>query len=180
MYRKAVIVVALLAMSSACDRDAATPGPSPEEAGRTAAVPKEQPAAVADPSSDTTPLLLRDDGEHGHLVDSSGSALYYLEENQEGRLCDMACQQVWPPVISRTPDPAVSPELELSAVSTFPSEQDGYHVTYHGHPLYRYAGDLGARTTSGQSVKDEWGQWHLMGADGERAAPSEEKNGPSE
>jgi len=98
----------------------------------------------------------------GHLADASGAALYFLEGNRDGRRCDDACEQVWPPVTSDVPNPSAGPGVDASAVGTVQGGDGRNHVTYGGEPLYRYAGDRGARTTTGDDVEDEWGRWRLV------------------
>lgn len=116
-------------------------------------------------------MLVRE-GEPGHLADASGAALYYLEGNQDGSQCDDACEQVWPPVTSDQAQPSSGPGVDGSAVATLRGRDGRHHVTYEGRPLYRYVGDRGARTTTGDDVQDEWGHWKLVTLDGGSANPS--------
>ena len=132
-----------------------------------------------DAAPGTHASLIREGGDPGYLADSSGAALYYLEGNSDGSQCDSACQQVWPPVILGSgEEPVAGPGVQQPAVGSMQTSAGSRQLTYHGHPLYRYAGDRGARTTTGNEVKDQWGQWFLMGADGQRA-PSATAGGTS-
>ena len=96
-----------------------------------------------------------------HLADASGAARC-LDGNRDGRRCGDACEQVWPPVTSDVPNPSAGPGVDASAVGTVQGGDGRNHVTYGGEPLYRYAGDRGARTTTGNDVEDEWGRWRLV------------------
>ena len=56
---------------------------------------------------------------------------------------------------------AVAPASALHPVSDRPD--GGTHVTYDGHPLYRYSGDTAPGDTNGQGVGSVW---FAMTADG--------------
>lgn len=101
-----------------------------------------------------------------HVVDGAGSAVYMLAGNADGNSCDRACEEVWPPVLAHDQQPAAGTGVELAKLGTL--EREGrIHVTYGGQPLYRYAGDMGANRTTGAGVEDQWGEWSLVGLDGQ-------------
>lgn len=91
---------------------------------------------------------------HGRLVSSDGHALYvYDADTAAGRSdCTGPCAAVWPPDEA----PAAAPASEgFSAIT----RADGRRQwAWHGHPLYRYAGDANASDTHGDGVN---GTWHL-------------------
>jgi len=168
MIGRTLLPALALALLAGCGYDATPPerAPDPAAAGAAPAAPAESTPAPA-----AQPLLVREDP--GHLADASGAALYFLEGNRDGRRCDDACEQVWPPVtLASGGQPVAGPGVQQAAVGVASSQAGDGHVTYHGHPLYRYAGDRGARTTTGHDVRDEWGHWMLMGIDGSAATPS--------
>lgn len=168
-----LMIPMLLLMASvlvACGQDVAAPDGGDPDMTEPAAQPATAPVPNASPSAmdpgllddaATGPLLDRA-AAGGHLVDAAGLALYYLEANTDGGKCDDACQDVWPPVLTEAAPPAVAAGLDQSLVSTVATATGGVqHVTYDGHPLYRYAGDRGVGDTSGDGVDDAWGNWHL-------------------
>lgn len=157
-----------LALLAGCGYDATPPD---TDSGPVAPA---TPPAASETSAPARPLLMR---EGQHLADASGAALYYLEGNVDGSQCDDACEQVWPPVTSDQATPPSAEGVDRSAVATLQGRDGRRHVTYQGHPLYRYAGDRGAHTTTGDGVQDEWGHWKLVTldgglGDGASAAPS--------
>src|SRR5690554_6279222 len=158
-YAFSVLALALLA---GCGYDATPPDTQAERAAEPAAPATPSPTAA---SASGQPLLVRQGGP-AHLADASGAALYYLEGNLDGSQCDDACEQVWPPVTSEQAIPPAAEGVDRSAVATLQGRDGRRHVTYEGHPLYRYAGDRGARTTTGDDVQDEWGHWKLVTLDG--------------
>lgn len=157
----------LVLVLGACGYDATPPDRPPNDA---APAPAASGAENAPPTG-STPMLEASGGASGHLTDASGAALYFLEGDNDGSRCNEGCQQVWPPVMSQSATPAASAAVQQALVGTLRIGPGGHHVTYQGHPLYRYAGDRGARTTTGHGVEDEWGRWQLMGADGKAAQP---------
>jgi predicted lipoprotein with Yx(FWY)xxD motif len=177
MTLKPAISVLAFSLLVACGQDVTPPdrGATGGEAAR-APVQAESPAvdpARVDVPAGTQPSLIREGSDPGHVADASGAALYYVEGNTDGSQCDTACQQVWPPVVlSGGSEPVAGPGVQQPAVGTMRTLAGEHQLTYHGQLLYRYAGDRGARTTTGHDVRDEWGHWRLMGVDGKSATPS--------
>ncbi len=179
MKLKTPLSALALGLLVACGQDVAPPDGSatggeasraPIETG--AASPDVDPSRI-DAAPGTAATLHREGGDPGYLADASGAALYYLEGDTDGSRCDDACRQVWPPVMLASGEPPVAgPGLQQIAVGTLQTPAGAHHLTYHGKPLYRYAGDRGARTTSGHDVQDDWGHWKLAGTDGEAAQPA--------
>lgn len=151
----------------ACGQDVGAPDAADREPLPSAGPTDARPATRVAPGGATmaTGPLLRVADRGGHLVDASGMALYYLVPKAAGAGCDAACQDVWPPVLSDAVPPAVAAGLQQALVGTV-AAGDGQQVTYDGQPLYRYGGDQGVGTTSGDGVEDAWGTWHLMPAGG--------------
>ncbi|TWG91159.1 putative lipoprotein with Yx(FWY)xxD motif [Luteimonas sp. J16] len=164
MSRTPLTCALALALLAGCGYDATPPDRAPEPG---AAGPSPATPAESNPAPGAQPLLVRE-GTPGHLADASGAALYYLEGNADGSRCDAACEQVWPPVTSDTPNPVADASVDAADIGTLPGAGGRNHVTWRGHPLYRYAGDRGARTTTGDDVEDQWGRWRL-------ATPGEER-----
>lgn len=172
MHGKIAIAAAMLAMTTACGQNVTPPEESPQDVDGVSRAPAQERmrAAEVDPTRvDAAPgseaLLARSGADPGYLVDSAGMAMYYVDGS--GAPCDAACEAVWPPVLSEQPNPVAAPGVQQPAVGSETVQQGGNHVTYHGNRLYRYVGDRGAGTTTGDGVQDLWGHWRLMGIDGE-------------
>ena len=185
MTFKPTVSVLAFALLAACGQDV-TPPDGGATGGDAARAPATSPSGQVDPTRVDVPAgtqasLIREGGDPGYLADRSGAALYYLEGNTDGSQCDTACQQVWPPVmLGSGEDPVAGPGVQQPAVGSMQTAAGQRQLTYHGHPLYRYAGDRGARTTTGDNVKDEWGQWQLMGIDGKAATASSTTPAPTD
>lgn len=121
--------------------------------------------------ADAGAIMVATSGGPGpYLVNSAGSALYYLEGDTDGSRCIDACAEAWPPALVAGVAPSTGADLDASLLGTIDRADGSSQVTYGGHPLYRYAGDVGAGRTNGMDVTDKYGQWHLAGPDGEPVA----------
>lgn len=114
-----------------------------------------------------------------YLADNQGRAVYMLEGDTDGSKCTAACLEAWPPLraptgttgttgMTGTPGAmATEGDLRMDLVGTVQRADGTSQVTYNGHPLYHYAKDTGAGTTTGQGVDDQWGEWYLVTPEGE-------------
>lgn len=121
--------------------------------------------APATAPANTAPLLTVASGDRGYLTDASGSAVYYMEGNRDGSRCDADCERAWPPVVATAGQAQAGQGIDAKQVTNLGRANGGQQVVYAGHPLYRYAGDQGPGRTSGEGVKDKWGQWRLATTD---------------
>lgn len=157
----------LLSLSLSGCQDGAeqtTAGPATaDRPGSTVATQATTPAAM----DAAVQLTLVRGGPGPHLADGAGSALYSLEGDTAGQGCVDVCLEAWPPVLVSEAQPTAAAGLQPNLVSTVQRPDGTRQVTYGNMPLYRYAGDTGLGRTTGHGVKDRWGQWHLVGPDGE-------------
>jgi predicted lipoprotein with Yx(FWY)xxD motif len=123
-------------------------------------------SAAASASNAEEAMVKAADASHGYLTDSANNALYFLEDNQNGEKCDAACQEAWPPVTASGGRTVAGEGAQPEMLKTSPLSGGRYHLSYNGHPLYRYAGDRGAGRATGHGVSDKWGKWHLMSVEG--------------
>jgi predicted lipoprotein with Yx(FWY)xxD motif len=172
-YLRIIILVAAVC-AAACRPTPEAPGVSDDAVptaddqsagGPSSGDPGAAPAAA--PPAGTNEVSVKAAGaSHGYLTDSANSALYFLEGNQNGEKCDVACQETWPPVTAAGGRTVAGEGARPEMLKTSPLSGGRYHLSYNGHPLYRYAGDRGAGRTTGHNVEDKWGKWHLMSIDG--------------
>lgn len=95
------------------------------------------------------------------LVDGKGFTLYRLSTDSTNKsTCDAACAQIWPPLlVTGGGSPVAGSGVSgLGMIKVAAGEQ----VTYHGMPLYTYAGDTAPGQTNGQDLKDSWGTWFTI------------------
>jgi predicted lipoprotein with Yx(FWY)xxD motif len=101
------------------------------------------------------------------LVDENGFTLYLFDNDTAGTVtCTGSCAGTWPPVTVRgTPVAGTGIDPDLLATADTGATA---HVTYAGHPLYRFSGDVAAGETNGFGVG---GVWWVVAADGTKVAP---------
>ena len=100
------------------------------------------------------------------LVDGQGRTLYLFEaDNGTASTCDGACASVWPPLTTAGP-PIAGAGVSASKLGTTTRGDGTTEVTYHGHPLYTYAGDSAPGQTAGQGSDDFGAEWYVLSAAG--------------
>jgi predicted lipoprotein with Yx(FWY)xxD motif len=135
-------------------------GPSGSGA-KTAAAPSASGSASAT-------ITVRHDKLGSYLADARGRALYLFEADMGSTSnCYSACASVWPPLASAnqvTPGTGVTRTL-----LGMTKRKDGTsEVTYHGHPLYLYAGDTAAGAVNGQGLNQFGAKWYLVAPNGSK------------
>jgi predicted lipoprotein with Yx(FWY)xxD motif len=112
------------------------------------------------------------------LADGRGHTLYLFERDEGGEsYCTGACASVWPPFeTSGQPQPMAG--IPASALGTITRDDGGVQVTYHGHPLYFYAGDASSPgKTKGEDQEQFGSTWYAVGRAGEAVEPKGESGG---
>lgn len=168
-----IIILVAAACTAACRPTPEAPGVSEDSvpaagnppAGNPGGEEAAEPAPSSPPSTEQATVKAADPS-HGYLTDKANNALYFLEGNQNGEKCDAACQETWPPVTASGGRTTAGEGARPEMLKTSPLSGGQYHLSYNGHPLYRYAGDRGAGRTTGHGVSDKWGKWHLMSVEG--------------
>jgi preprotein translocase SecF subunit len=87
------------------------------------------------------------------LTNSAGKTLYYYQaDTATTSACTGSCATAWPPLLSSSGAPTSTGNL--SGTLSVISDANGKQVTYNGHPLYTYASDTSAGSTSGEGVNN--------------------------
>jgi predicted lipoprotein with Yx(FWY)xxD motif len=92
------------------------------------------------------------------LANSAGRTLYSLSVEKHGRfVCTKSsgCLAVWHPLLV----PKGGTLKGSVKLGTIKRPEGGSQATYHGLPLYTFAGDTATGQTKGQGIKDV-GTWH--------------------
>jgi predicted lipoprotein with Yx(FWY)xxD motif len=87
------------------------------------------------------------------LTNSAGMTLYYyMPDTATTSNCTGGCASAWPPLLSPSGTPTSTGNLPgtLAVIS----DANGRQVTYNGHPLYTFASDTSAGSTSGEGVSN--------------------------
>jgi predicted lipoprotein with Yx(FWY)xxD motif len=103
------------------------------------------------------------------LVDGQGRTLYLFEADTAGTSnCHGACTSAWPPYLS-SGSPEAGAGVTAGQLGTIPGD-GGAQVTYHGHPLYSYAGDSEPGDTTGQGLNQFGARWYVVAPSGDKIA----------
>jgi predicted lipoprotein with Yx(FWY)xxD motif len=102
------------------------------------------------------------------LVDSKGLTLYLFKQDKGPRTtCFSSCARAWPPLRTKV-QPTAGGNAKDSLVATSKRPDGPPQVTYNGHPLYLYQGDLKRGDVTGQGV-DSWGDvWWAVSPSGKQ------------
>ncbi|SRR6266496_1254652 len=102
------------------------------------------------------------------LVDGRARTLYLFEADPPDKSsCDGACASVWPP-LTATGAPHAGGGALAGQLGTLHRGDGGTQVTYHGHPLYLYAGDTQPRATNGQGLNQFGAEWYVLAPSGNK------------
>ena len=105
------------------------------------------------------------------LVDGQGRTLYLFEADKPGMSnCTGACTSAWPPYVSKgTPHAGTGVAGALLGTS-LRGDGGAAQVTYHGHPLYYYAGDSRPGDATGQGLDAFGAKWYVLASSGNKIA----------
>lgn len=130
------------------------------------------PAASATSTSSTTAaaasITIGTAQSHGqtYLTGASGRALYlWVADAMDKSSCSSACAQVWPPVTA-SGKPTGSAGVTAGDLGTIKRSDGSEQVTYKGHPLYYYAADKSAGSTTGEGSNSFGAKWWLVAPSG--------------
>ena len=150
-------LAALALVAAACSGGGSSSGAGLYGAGPTASSGASMAAAVDLRGSDLGRIL----------VDGQGRTLYLFEADTAGKSnCHGACASAWPPYLS-SGTPNAGAGVTAGQLGTIPGD-GGAQVTYHGHPLYYYAGDSEPGDTTGQGLDQFGARWYVVAPSGDR------------
>lgn len=99
------------------------------------------------------------------LTDATGKALYIADGTPT---CDAgACAKF---VVVRGTATSGDPKIKAALIGTKTLPDGGTQITYGGHDLYTYDGDMAAGDTKGQAEKANGTTYHLVNPDGNKVA----------
>ena len=130
-------------------------------------------AATPAPKTTSAPPAVRVANTHlgKILVDSKGQTLYLFTKDSTGKsACSGMCATFWPP-LQTGGKPGVGPGASASLIGTIKRSDGTSQVTYHGHPLYRFAKDTKPGDVNGEGVTAFGGSWFAVSPAGNRVSP---------
>ncbi|MFC5959298.1 hypothetical protein ACFP51_34225 [Streptomyces pratens] len=100
------------------------------------------------------------------LVDGRGRTLYLFEADTSAKsTCTGTCAAAWPPV-TVTGMPAVGKGAKADLLGTTGRSGGEKQITYNGHPLYYFGGDLKAGDMNGQGSTAFGAAWYVLDTSG--------------
>jgi len=102
------------------------------------------------------------------LVDARGRTLYLFEKDKgRSSTCYGACASYWPPMttIGR---PRAGVGVNAALLGTTKRRDRKVEVTYAGHPLYYFAGDMKRGDTNGQGLNQFGAGWYVLSPAGRK------------
>ncbi len=151
-----------------CGGGSATGATTPSSAA-TAAQSTTKPAPSLTIATYKTP-------EDGTLISGANNRTLYVltadekstSAHQKLSTCYGGCAAVWPPVLASS-TPAVAGNANASLLGLTTRHDGTTQVTYNGLPLYYYVADTKAGQATGNHLKDGFGLWVGMLANGKLA-----------
>jgi predicted lipoprotein with Yx(FWY)xxD motif len=161
------VLVAAGLLACTRNQDEMSAPPLPEKTAQAPVAPTATPGTPAPAASDaghvggSNPLVVATSGGKSYISDRSGAALYFAEGDSDGSKCTDRCTDAWPPLLVTDAAPSGGAGLAAGDIGTITRVDGSRQVSWRGHPLYRYAADIGADSTAGDGVQDKWGHWHI-------------------
>jgi predicted lipoprotein with Yx(FWY)xxD motif len=100
------------------------------------------------------------------LTDGQGRTLYlFTRDGTNMPSCSGGCTSVWPPLTSSAAIQAGT-GASSSLLGTATDAAGKTQVTYNGHPLYYYVGDVNPGQTNGEQLNQFGGLWYAVSPSG--------------
>jgi predicted lipoprotein with Yx(FWY)xxD motif len=167
----AASAAAILAFATACGSSGHSATTMPTSPGTSSTAP-------ATPAPASTTVKVTNNGSLGQiLTDTNGFTLYRFDtdtNNPPTSNCNTGCIETWP-AATVTGQPTGT-GVDASQLGTITRSDGSKQLTFHGWPLYRYAGDSKAGQTNGQGVAGTW--WAVTPSGGKAMAASMSPTAP--
>ena len=102
------------------------------------------------------------------VVDGKGSTVYLFEKDKgRASACYASCASFWPPVTVKG-KLAAGRGVLAGALGTTGRQDGKVGVTYHGHPLYYFSGDVKPGDTNGEALNKFGAEWYVLAPSGKK------------
>jgi predicted lipoprotein with Yx(FWY)xxD motif len=102
------------------------------------------------------------------LVGNGGRTLYLFEGDKNGKpSCMGSCATSWPPYLASAA-PQAGSGVNRALLGTVHRSDGTTQVTYNGHPLYYFQGDMNPGSDHGQGLQAFGADWYVVGANGSK------------
>ena len=102
------------------------------------------------------------------VVDSRGRTLYLFEKDKgRSSTCYGACASYWPP-LTTAGKPRAGQGVHAALLGTTKRKDGRVEVTYAGHPLYYFAGDMKRGDLKGEGLNQFGAGWDVVSPTGKK------------
>ncbi|MFD9125658.1 hypothetical protein [Kitasatospora sp. NPDC059571] len=159
----AVAVLPAIAVGAAACSSGSSSAPAPPASTGT------QSSRPASPSGSGGAVVAVHTSNQGMVLsDGHGRTLYLFEKDAPTMSnCDGACAAAWPP-LTTTGAPQAGTGVTAADLGTLTRADHSIEVTYHGHPLYYFAGDHSPGDTNGQGSTAFGAKWYVLNPAGNK------------
>ncbi|MEU6237473.1 hypothetical protein [Kitasatospora sp. NPDC047058] len=165
----AAVLPALALGAAACGSSGSKSAPAPatsSPSAPSAPAPGSQPPSQAGAAG--TLVAVNGSNLGRILTDSQGRTLYLFEKDSPAMsACDGACASAWPP-LATTGTPQAGAGVSAADLGTITRADHSMEVTYHGHPLYYFAGDHKPGDTNGEGSTAFGAGWYVLNPSGNK------------
>jgi len=126
------------------------------------------------PTTDSTLTLTLQHSPVGPiLATGGGDTLYdFVPDTPTHSACvSNVCIFQWPPLVTSGPV-RVGKGVDRSLVGTLQRPDGATQLSYGGHPLYTYNGDVSPGVVMGQAINQDGGPWYVLDAHGKQITTS--------
>jgi predicted lipoprotein with Yx(FWY)xxD motif len=136
--------------------------------GKTSSSSSSAPASSSATATGGATVAVKSSKLGAILVDGTGRTLYLFEKDQgTTSSCYGACAGGWPPDTTNGA-PRAGAGVSASLLGTTTRTDGKTKVTYHGHPLYYFAGDRKPGDSNGEGLKAFGAEWYVLSAAGNK------------
>ena len=132
--------------------------PSPAAGTTPGSIPVTGASATSTPGGPANALIrvARIQGFGLFLTDNAGRTLYaFANDTKDVSNCAGNCAQNWPPFTVKSA-PQVDSPLNATLVTMVTCSDGSMQVSYDGHPLYYYSGDMNPGDVKGHGIGNVW------------------------
>jgi predicted lipoprotein with Yx(FWY)xxD motif len=162
----AVPLAATALVAAACGSGGGSSSTTATTAVTTAVTTAAVVAPAGTPAAGSVVVTTASGSAGTYLTDGAGRALYLWVADSNGRsACTGACAGAWPPLTTKATATAAG-GVEGDDLGTIVRADGSRQVTYYGHPLYYFVGDMAAGQTNGQGSDGFGAKWWLVAPSG--------------
>jgi predicted lipoprotein with Yx(FWY)xxD motif len=176
-----IAALAICALALAACGSSSSSSTSAASTAAAATTPASSASSTTTAAATASAIKLGTANAHGrtYLTGASGRSVYlWVADTTDKSNCSGSCAQAWPPVTT-TGQPTAGAGVNAADLGTTKRSDGSEQVTYKGHPLYYFAGDTSAGSTSGEGSDGFGAKWWLVAPSGTEITSAGSSSGAS-